>query len=104
MSRVHGTDAQIIEKRAYGRTLSIGGLWPGATHAFAPAELIIVDLSEAMLSMWSHFDARFINADARCLPFKDGSIDTVVFPMMLHHVCDGTARGARKGVRDVFAE
>ena len=104
ISRVYRTAAGTIEEKASGRTVSVGGLWPGASSNPVHVELTIVDLSPKMLSLWAGCGAALVSADARTLPFDDRSVDTVVYPMMLHHVCDGTAKGARLGIREVFSE
>ncbi len=96
--------ASAIEGRCAGRTICIGGLWPGATPSAMPTDLTIVDLSPKMLSLWADFGAAGVCADARRLPMDNESVDTIIYPMMLHHVCDGTAKSAQTGVRDVFRE
>ncbi len=104
MSSVHQGSAAVIRERARGRVVSIGGMWPGATPHTAPPNLAVIDISRQMLDLWSDYDAELLQADARALPLTDGSVETIVYPMILHHICDGTARGARQGVRDAFAE
>ena len=104
MSRVFRSAAEVIAAKVSGRTFCVGGIWPGALPGSTPADLTIADLSPGMLSLWCEYDAKLISADARNLPIEDGTIDTIVYPMMLHHICDGTAKGARLGVRETFVE
>src|SRR5689334_16996301 len=85
LSRAYWGAAEIIAQRVSGHTVCVGGLWPGATTATVPPELTIVDLSSRMTDLWAGYGAKFLNADARALPIEDGSVDTIVYPMVLHH-------------------
>jgi len=72
-----------------------GALWK-RTLEYTPASTFIVlsDFSAGMLGDCAHNlgthagRVRFCQLDARCLPFRDHSFDTIVANMMLYHVAD----------------
>ncbi len=96
--------ARIIESKATGRILCVGGLWPGIDPQTISTDLTLLDLSLGMLSLWSNFKIIKICGDARNLPLTDNSFDTIIFPMILHHVVGETAHNARDGIVDVLNE
>lgn len=95
---------EIIVQRVSGHTVCIGGLWPDATPTTVPTDLTIVDLSPKMMELWAGYDAQLIIADARALPIGSRTVDTIVYPLVLHHICDDTITSTRQGIREVFRE
>ena len=63
-----------------------------------------MDLSVGMLSLWSHDKIIKFCADARKLPLQDSSFDTIIFPMILHHIVGESARTAKDGIIDALNE
>lgn len=99
----HSEFAAILNRELSGTVLCVGGLYQNADLSRGLA-FSIVDVSTAMLSVWRArgLDARL--GDARHLPVADGSVNHVVFPLVLHHITDGTAAAARQNVRDCLRE
>jgi hypothetical protein len=102
--RAYQEATEIIAQCVAGHTVCIGGLWPGANPATVPTDLTIVDLSPKMMELWAGYDAQFIIADARALPIGSRTVDTIVYPLVLHHICDGTITSTRQRIRKVFRE
>ena len=86
-----------------------GALWK-RTLEYTPASTFIVlsDFSAGMLGDCAHNlgthagRVRFCQLDARCLPFRDHSFDTIVANMMLSHVADRA--NAIRDIRRVLTE
>ena len=86
-----------------------GALWK-RTLEYTPASTFIVlsDFSAGMLGDCAHNlgthagRVRFCQLDARCLPFRDHSFDTIVANMMLYHVADRA--NAIRDIRRVLTE
>lgn len=97
--------AQELEAALGGRILCVGGLWVGAAADFvAGHDVTVLDVSAAMLS---HFEARGatpVEGDARAMPFADSEFDHIVFPLVLHHITDGSAEHSRANVQRALAE
>jgi SAM-dependent methyltransferase len=97
--------ARELEANLGGRILCVGGLWVGAGADFvAGHDVTVLDVSAAMLS---HFEARGatpVEGDARSMPFSDGEFDHVVFPLVIHHITDGSAELSRANTLRALAE
>ena len=104
MSEINRASSAAIRKMATGRVVSVGGLWPGETPDTVPKDTTVIDISPQMLDLWNEFPVEGIVADALHLPFDDRSIGMLVYPMVLHHLCDGTVTGARASVKQAFTE
>lgn len=97
--------AREIESTIGGRILCVGGLWVGAKADFVAArDVTVLDVSAAMLSHFEALGATPVQGDARDMPFSEGEFDHVVFPLVLHHITDGSARQSRVNVRRALAE
>lgn len=104
MSEINRTSSATIQKMASGHVISVGGLWPGATPDTVPENTTVIDIASNMLELWSDFPVETKVADALDLPFESNSVGALVYPMVLHHLCEGTARDAREKVRQAFKE
>lgn len=86
-----------------GRVLDAGcgnGFFFDAARELVPptAELVGLDLSEAMLRLARQHHPHLVRGDATRLPFADASFDTVLARSLLHHLPDPDA-GAREIAR-----
>lgn len=101
----HLFGARILERELHGRVLCAGGLWVGAEpRGLTQCEITVLDVSASMLE---HFESQGVTGklgDARKMPFPDGCFDHVVFPLVIHHITDDSARLARKNARHVIEE
>lgn len=94
-----------LEANLGGRILCVGGLWVGARSEFVTAhDVTVLDVSAAMLSHSETRGATPVEGDARAMPFADGEFDHVVFPLVLHHITDGSAGQSRANTRRALAE
>ena len=100
--------ARAVEDRVRGDVLCIGGVWHAADlDALArrsDLSLTVADLSEQMLERWRDVAKSTVVADARELPFDEGTFDFVVVPLVLHHITDDDADRARDNVARVTHE
>ena len=96
--RFHTITAGRIERAISGRILSVGGLWSQAEVDAERIALTVADVSSAMLRRWQSQEIRSVLCDARDIPFAEASFDHLVFPLVLHHIADGSARRARANV------
>jgi SAM-dependent methyltransferase len=97
--------AQTLEANLGGRILCVGGLWVAARPDFvAGHDVTVLDVSAAMLSHSETLGARPVEGDARSMPFSDGEFDHVVFPLVLHHITDGSAQRSRANTQRALAE
>jgi SAM-dependent methyltransferase len=101
----HVVTAARIEEGLSGKIAAIGGVWAQANkRACLDLDLTVVDVSPKMLEHWAAAGFRTIQGDARQTPFDDESIDHVVFPLILHHVTEGSWSEARRQVARVLQE
>lgn len=97
--------ARELEATLSGRILCVGGLWVGARADFiANHDVTVLDVSAAMLRHFEALGATPVEGDARAMPFSDAAFDHVVFPLVLHHITDGSARASRANVQRALAE
>jgi SAM-dependent methyltransferase len=100
--RSHSITARRIESALSGRVLSVGGVWNQAgVDAGVDAggvALTVIDISPAMLRPWKSRGFDSVQCDARAIPFADASFDHLVFPLVLHHMTDGSAGNAQASV------
>lgn len=93
----HAEFAAILNRELSGDVLCVGGLYQNADLG-GGQRFSVVDVSEQMLQTWAQRGARVQVGDARRLPVPAGSIDHVVFPLVLHHITDGSAGASRQNV------
>lgn len=91
--------AAVLNQRMRGRVLAIGGLWDYFETTPAVTELTVLDLSIEMLQTYGHAEATVISGDFFEMDLEAGAYDTVVFPLMLHHVAEGSWRECERRVR-----
>jgi SAM-dependent methyltransferase len=103
MQPFHEVTARKIEAGITGDVLCVGGLWSRGTVP-PSARIVIVDLSAAMLQVWSDQGMSTVQADARALPFAGQTFDHVVVPLMLHHVTGESVSEAQTQAALVLAE
>lgn len=97
--------ARELESNLDGRILCVGGLWVGAPASFvARHNVTVLDVSAAMLSHFEVMGAIPVQGDARAMPFPDSAFDHVVFPLVLHHITDGSAQRSRANIHRAVAE
>lgn len=81
--------AEVLNRGLKGKSLSIGGVWeffaPGPEHK----ELTALDLSEGMLKLYAPQGVKPMLGDVFAVDFPEGTFDTVVFALILHHVAQG---------------
>jgi SAM-dependent methyltransferase len=99
----HSEFAAVMNAALTGEVLCIGGLYQNANLDREPP-FSIVDVSEQMLSAWAARGARVQLGDARKLPTPTASVDHVVYPLVLHHITDGSAAASRRNVAACFRE
>jgi len=105
MGTVNELAARHIEDGVSGRVLSIGGLWPRySPDAISKLDLVVADLSEEMLRPHREAGISTVLDDARTLSFRDGSLDHVVLPLVLHHITEQSWRASRREVEEVLGE
>lgn len=95
--------AAVLNERMRGRVLAIGGLWDYFERTPAVTELTVLDLSIEMLATYGRDDATVISGDFFEMELEAGSYDTVVFPLMLHHVAQGSWAECEARVRTALA-
>ena len=97
--------ARELEANLGGRILCVGGLWVGARADFVNEhDVTVLDVSSAMLSHFEERGAIGVEGDARAMPFADGVFDHVVFPLVIHHITDGSAEQSRTNTLRALAE
>ena len=97
--------ARELEANLEGRILCVGGLWVGARQDFiATHDVTVLDVSASMLRHFEERGATPVEGDARAMPFSDAAFDHVVFPLVLHHITDGSARQSRANTQRALAE
>jgi SAM-dependent methyltransferase len=105
MASFHVVTATRIEEGLSGKVAAIGGLWAQANlRVCRDVDLTVVDVSPRMLEHWAASGLRTIQGDARQTPFDDESFDHVVFPLILHHITEGSWSAARNQVTRVLEE
>jgi hypothetical protein len=81
-----------------GRVLAVGGVWDHFEWGPQLESLTVLDLSEQMLSAYTPDGALAVVGDLYEHDFPAASFDAVVFPLMLHHVAEGSWRSCRHRV------
>ena len=82
--------ARILNERAVGDVLSIGGIWDFFEWPEAMTSLTVMDLSPEMLKAYCPDGATGVVGDVYEHDFEPKSFDTIVFPLMLHHTPQGS--------------
>jgi len=82
--------AEILNREISGRVLAVGGLWDHFERSSTVTELTVLDLTEEMLVTYTTADATALHGDLFDIELEPDSFDTVVFPLMLHHVAQGS--------------
>lgn len=101
----HSFAHERLKDELKGCVLSVGGLWVGAVpRAMSESEITVLDVSAEMLSSFETQGARGVLGDGRDMPFSAAQFDHVVFPLVIHHITDGGARGARRNTIRVLKE
>lgn len=95
MARTEGDLLQRVQVRASDRLLEVGCGEGGNLELLQarPKHAVGVDFSRAKVS-WAAkcvAHARFVCANATCLPFREGSFDLILCRDVLHHVVDKAA-------------
>jgi len=99
----HAEFAAILNRELSGDVLCVGGLYQNADLG-GGQRFAVVDVSERMLHTWAARGATVQVGDARRLPVAAGSVDHVVFPLVLHHITDGHAKASRQNVGACLTE
>src|SRR5262249_51244973 len=81
--------AEILNSRATGNVLSIGGVWDHFEWRPQVEAMTVVDLSEKMLDAYAPPRASKVLGDFYRCDFGRARFDTIVFPLILHHVAEG---------------
>ena len=95
--------ARRIEAGVRGSVLSVGGLWDQASLS-PGVRVTAADVSREMLRAFAQPGMALVQCDARALPFARSSMDHAVVPLVLHHLADRSAAGARRQVRDALRQ
>jgi len=99
----HAEFAATLNRELSGDVLCVGGLYQNADLG-GGQRFSVVDVSEQMLHVWAARGAQVQVGDARRLPVAAGSVDHVVFPLVLHHITDGRATASRQNVAACLGE
>lgn len=97
--------AEILNDGVTGNVLSVGGVWDYFERRPQLDALTVVDMSEKMLDAYAPAGARKIQGDFYACEFEPGEFDTMVFPLVLHHVAEGdgsTWAFCKKRIADAF--
>lgn len=81
--------AKILNDTATGNVLSIGGVWDYFEWRPQVEALTVVDMSQKMLDAYAPPRANKVLGDLYRCDFAPASFDTIVFPLILHHVAEG---------------
>lgn len=101
----HRFAADVLSRQLSGRVLCAGGLWVGARpDGLRACSMTVLDVSASMLAHFESMNVEGVQGDAREMPFSSSSFDHVVFPLVVHHITDGSARRARENVGRVLSE
>ena len=92
--------ARMLNSSVGGDVLSVGGVWDFFERSDSVTSLTVMDLSDAMLDIYAPEGATRVIGDLYEQEFPDGSFDSIVFTLMLHH----TARGSWQESEDRIAE
>lgn len=98
--------AQMLNAGARGDVLSIGGVWDYFEKGPDLGSLTVVDMSEKMLDAYAPPGSKKIRGDFYVCDFEPGKFDTIVFPLILHHVAEGegsTWAFCKRRISDAFA-
>ncbi len=95
---------EMLNKALSGDVLCVGGLYDHVDLLSSRFSITVVDVSAKMLSAYESRGAKVRLGDARKLDFPTGSVDHVVFPLVLHHVTGTSAQQARENVLLCFRE
>lgn len=95
--------AAILNREITGRVLAVGGLWDHFERNSTVTALTVLDLTAEMLVSYSTADACALHGDLFEIELTPGSFDTVVFPLMLHHVARGSWDECERRVHEALA-
>ena len=84
----------------HGDALSVGGVWDFFSWGDRLESLTVLDLSYEMLKSYCPPNAVGIAGDFYSHVFPEGSFDTVVFPLMLHHTPQGSWRNSEARIEE----
>lgn len=104
MAPYHRRTAQRLEAELRGRVLALGGLWAQASEELGRLDLVVSDLSLAMLGGYRRAGRQLAAGDGMHLPFQNSTFNHAVLPLVLHHVAGRSAAEARAGVAAVLRE
>ncbi len=86
-----------------GDTLSVGGVWDFFSWSDRLTSLTVLDLSAEMLRSYCPDGATGVVGNLYDCSFPSDSLDHIVFPLMLHHVAQGSWRECEARVRTAVA-
>lgn len=78
--------ADLLNAEMKGDVLTIGGVWDYYEPRSAISSMTVVDVSESMLATYTPEGAIGLVGDLFDLDLAPSSFDSVVFPLMLHHL------------------
>jgi hypothetical protein len=84
--------ARMLNAEIRGDTLSIGGVWDFFQWPTQVAKLTVMDLSRQMLDAYAPQGAERVLGDFYEHDFGPERFDSVVLPLILHHVAQGSWR------------
>ena len=94
--------ARMLNSSVHGNVLSVGGIWDFFERSDSVTSLTVMDLSEAMLDVYAPKGATRVVGDLYEQEFPDGSFDTIVFTLMLHHTARGSWEESKERIDEAF--
>jgi hypothetical protein len=86
-----------------GDTLTVGGIWDHFDWPDGLSTLTVLDLSEAMLKTYCPPGAVAVVGNLYEHEFPQASFDHIVFPLMLHHVAQGSWGSCEARIRTALS-
>ncbi len=82
--------AEILNSQVGGDVLMVGGCWEYFEWRRHLKTLTVLDISESMMKSYAPAGSQAIVGDLYSHEFPEKSFDSIVFPLILHHVADKT--------------
>ncbi len=90
--------ARLLNAQVTGDVLSIGGVWDFFERPADMTSLTVLDPSEKMLDAYAPDGSTRVQGDLYEQDFGTRKFDSVVFPLILHHVAQGGWRSCQERI------